>query len=102
MLAQVLLGRDISKLFSNYFDLGVAIIKTDDIIQTYQAGNDKRKSQTKETAMTHVKNNKTVSINTTTLKITVINHKRNTVYSVSPTEDFEHWEILVQQYFPNL
>lgn len=52
--------------------------------------------------MTHVKNNKTVSINTTTLKITVINHKRNTVYSVSPTEDFEHWEILVQQYFPNL
>jgi hypothetical protein len=52
--------------------------------------------------MTHVKNNKTVTLNQTTLKITVINHERNTVYSVLPTQDWDHWEMLVKQYFPNL
>ena len=59
-------------------------------------------TKTKDRKMTHVKNNKTVSINLTTLKITVINHERNTVYSVSPTTDLEHWDVLVQNYFPNL
>jgi hypothetical protein len=46
-----------------------------------------------------VKNNKTVSYNTKTLVITVINHTTNTVYSVTPLEDLEHWDLLVINYF---
>lgn len=49
--------------------------------------------------MLAVKNNKTVHYNTKTLVITVINHLRNTVYTVSPTEDWEHWDMLVVNYF---
>jgi hypothetical protein len=52
--------------------------------------------------MTHVKNNNTVSINLKTLKITIINHIINTVECVTPESDYEHWEALVGEYFPNL
>jgi hypothetical protein len=42
---------------------------------------------------------KTITYNTSTLKITVFNKKRNTVYSVLPTIDWEHWDMLVSKYF---
>lgn len=49
--------------------------------------------------MIAVKNNKTVHYNTTTLIITVIDHVRNTVHEVSPTEDWAWWEALCINYF---
>jgi hypothetical protein len=49
--------------------------------------------------MIAVKNNKTVHYNTKTLVITVINHLTNAVYTVSPLEDLEHWDLLVINYF---
>jgi len=52
--------------------------------------------------MTHVKNNNTVSINLTTLKITIINHIINTVSWVTPESDYEHGGVLVGEYFPDL
>jgi hypothetical protein len=52
--------------------------------------------------MTHVKNNNTVSINLTTLEITIINHIINTVEYATPESDYGHWEALVGEYFPNL
>jgi hypothetical protein len=52
--------------------------------------------------MTHVKNNNTVSINLTTLKITIINHIINTVDWVTPESDYDYWQCIVEEYFPDL
>jgi len=95
-------GGCLLKLFSDYFDLGIAAIKTDGILKTYPAGNDENKTRTGETKVTHVKNNNTVSINPTTLQITIINHIINTVECVTPESDYEYWEALVGEYFPTL
>lgn len=52
--------------------------------------------------LTHVKNNNTVSINTKTLKITIINHIINTIDYATPEGDYEYWNALVSEYFPHI
>lgn len=50
--------------------------------------------------MTRITEDKTIHLNTKSLKILVFDKRRNSVYSVVPELHWDLWDMLMQRYFP--